>query len=101
MNYRKLYIKKIGEIPSDWEVHHIDGNRQNNSIKNLVALPIKLHKRLHTRQAMYFRARDLITNLYYVTSNEKKYYIENFHAYLDVRNEVYEYIILRNSKCNL
>ena len=47
-NYRKLWIKQYGEIPKDgdgrpYEIHHKDGNHSNNSLDNLVCIPIKEH----------------------------------------------------------
>ena len=47
-NYRKFYEKETGKkIPKDFDVHHIDFNRENNDIMNLVAMPKKLHQRYH------------------------------------------------------
>ena len=48
MNYRKLYedYYKI-EIPKGFDIHHIDADRKNNNINNLIMLPSKLHKALH------------------------------------------------------
>ena len=48
-NYRKIYADYYG-IKWDsklFEVHHIDRNRENNDIKNLVLLPKKLHREYH------------------------------------------------------
>lgn len=48
MNYRKYYEDKCNiKIPKDFEIHHIDGNRNNNNIKNLVMLPKELHQEYH------------------------------------------------------
>lgn len=48
MNYRKLYESHYGiKIPPGFEIHHIDFNRNNNEIKNLILLPKRLHRRLH------------------------------------------------------
>lgn len=48
MNYRKFYEEETGEtIPEGYEIHHIDHDRKNNDIDNLVALPKKLHRRYH------------------------------------------------------
>ena len=48
-DYRKLYADYYGISwdPAKFEVHHIDGNRQNNDIDNLILLPKELHQRLH------------------------------------------------------
>ena len=51
-NYRKFYEQKTGKkIPKDFDIHHIDFNRQNNDIINLVAIPKKLHLQYH--KALY------------------------------------------------
>ena len=41
--HRYKYIKEIGNIPDEWDVHHMDQNRENNNIDNLVALPKDEH----------------------------------------------------------
>lgn len=51
-NYIKLYERTFG-ITWDhkkYEIHHIDGNRDNNNIQNLVLLPKELHRDLHSVQ---------------------------------------------------
>ena len=48
MNYRKLYAKHYGiKIPPEYDIHHIDFDRNNNNIENLLLLPKKLHRKLH------------------------------------------------------
>lgn len=47
-NYREIYEYETGQlIPNGFHIHHIDGNRNNNHILNLVALPGKLHSAYH------------------------------------------------------
>jgi hypothetical protein len=54
MHYRKFYEKCTGkEVPKDFEVHHIDHDRSNNSIDNLVAIPKKLHHDYHKSYSQY------------------------------------------------
>ncbi len=54
MNYRKYYEEMCNlKIPSNCEIHHIDFNRQNNNINNLVMLPATLHTKYHTKLSEY------------------------------------------------
>jgi len=55
MHYRKIWEIHYGKIPKDesgksYEIHHIDGNRQNNSIDNLICLSIQEHYDVHYKQ---------------------------------------------------
>lgn len=54
MIYRRYYEKKCNiKIPKGYEVHHIDFNRENNDIMNLVLLPKELHKKYHKLLKQY------------------------------------------------
>ena len=48
-NYKKIYEDYFGIKwdPKQFEIHHLDMNRENNNISNLVLLPKKLHKEYH------------------------------------------------------
>jgi hypothetical protein len=55
INYRKIYETTNGSIPKDnngrtYDIHHIDGNVENNDPKNLVALSIIEHYNVHYSQ---------------------------------------------------
>lgn len=61
MDYRRIWKNYFGEIPIDekghsYEIHHIDGNRKNNSINNLMCIPIQEHYNIHYRQGDYAAA---------------------------------------------
>jgi hypothetical protein len=54
-DYRKIWESHYGLIPCDssgrrYEIHHIDGNRNNNNITNLKLVTIKEHYDLHYNQ---------------------------------------------------
>lgn len=54
-NYRKIYQQMIGPIPTDdegnsYDIHHLDGNPQNNSRDNLIALSRQDHYDIHYLQ---------------------------------------------------
>ena len=49
INYRKLYESHYNIlIPKSYELHHIDADRTNNNISNLIDLPKEFHKALHS-----------------------------------------------------
>ena len=54
MNYRKFYQEQVGRKydSSEFDIHHINGNRNDNDILNLVALPKKLHHQYHYYKGM-------------------------------------------------
>jgi hypothetical protein len=57
-NYRKIWESHYGKIPKDedgrpYEIHHKDGNRNNNHIDNLICIPIKEHYDIHYQQGDY------------------------------------------------
>ena len=52
VNYRKIYEDHYGQIPLDeegrsYDIHHIDGNHNNNDISNLKAVTIQEHYDIH------------------------------------------------------
>jgi len=54
-SYRKIYTDAYGPIPKDksgrsYEIHHKDGNHNNNDISNLQCIPIEDHFMIHLNQ---------------------------------------------------
>jgi hypothetical protein len=54
-NYRKIYEQHYGPIPKDsdgrtYEIHHIDGDRNNNDPSNLLCISIQEHYDIHYQQ---------------------------------------------------
>lgn len=48
-NYRVKYKRYYGiDFDKKYVIHHIDENRENNDIKNLLLLPLELHSKYHT-----------------------------------------------------
>ena len=45
--HRYIYEKYISKIPEGWQVHHIDCDRLNNLLSNLVCVPTEVHNYLH------------------------------------------------------
>jgi len=52
-NYRKVYESYYGAIPKDsngrsYEIHHVDGNHDNNNISNLKLVTIEEHYNINS-----------------------------------------------------
>jgi len=57
-NYKKIWIKNYGDIPKDefgrsYEIHHKDGDHNNNCIDNLMCITIQEHYDIHYKQGDY------------------------------------------------
>lgn len=62
--YRRFYEKHYGPIPKDssgrsYEIHHIDGNCNNNNITNLIAVSIQEHYDIHSAQGDWIECRSI------------------------------------------
>jgi len=54
-NYRKIWENEYGKIPKEpngrsYQIHHIDGNHENNEITNLQCVTLQEHYEIHLRQ---------------------------------------------------
>ena len=45
--HRGCWEAYCGAVPDGYDIHHMDGNRQNNEIENLACMPRGEHARLH------------------------------------------------------
>lgn len=57
--YRKIYQDHYGKIPKDtngrsFEIHHINGNHNDNHIENLIALSVQDHYNIHFSQKDWY-----------------------------------------------
>ena len=94
--YRKIYKNHVGPIPRDntgrtYDIHHIDGNRDNNHPDNLMALSIQEHYELHLKQKDYNAALRLAAKMKYTpaelskiaSDHQRKLVNEGIHILLD------------------
>lgn len=67
-NYRKIYEMYYGPIPIDetgrtYDIHHIDGNRDNNDPSNLIAVTKQEHYDIHYRQGDWAACQAILSHL--------------------------------------
>lgn len=61
MDFRKYYCNETGiKLNSSIHIHHIDKNRKNNHISNLVNLPGKFHIKYHK---LYYNLESIKLNI--------------------------------------
>lgn len=48
--HRYKYEREVGHIPDGWDVHHIDHDKTNNDIDNLVAIPKAIHAWIFSKE---------------------------------------------------
>lgn len=92
-NYRKFYFEQVGKKYSSktFDIHHINLNREDNRIDNLVALPKKLHHQYH-----FYKSLKDDTAGYDVdhigSSREEQYYKFYREKTLDIHQKFYSVI---------
>lgn len=99
MNYRAFYESELKvSLPESFEVHHIDENRENNLITNLVALPKELHQKYHLLKPktvltlVDFNLRGTIE----IGSASFQCYVHELTAFMYVRYECNKWIDYRD-----
>lgn len=100
MDYRKFYEKQTKlKLPKNFEVHHIDFNRNNNKISNLVALPRNLHKKYHNSICIF--SRDFKPNIQLVGicdygNGYNEYYKYSLEVFMETYKDCQIYIDFRD-----
>ena len=74
--HRKIYEDHYGPIPKDsagrsYEIHHIDGNHENNNIDNLLCVSIQEHYNIHYYSQGDFKACLIMSKRMDISPEEK------------------------------
>ena len=100
---RNKYIKElqIGKLSEMFEVHHIDMDRNNNDINNLVALPKKLHQHYHDhfRFISSIESPDINLNIKGLMRGGHAsfgYYLEQLTKYKNILTECSKWVDFRD-----
>ena len=110
MNYKKFYEECVGEKIDGrkYHIHHIDENRENNDIDNLLMLPKRLHLKYHYEKNRMFLQEPLccllVTELqpfldFGLTTNNMV--IDNIKRFTDVWSECQKWVDYKAYKMGL
>lgn len=61
--HRYVWEKEHGSIPNGFEVHHIDGNAENNELDNLTLMTVQEHREHHAKELSQERRDFMRKNL--------------------------------------
>ena len=86
-NYREKYKRYYNiKFDKNYVVHHIDGNRENNAISNLVLLPSKLHAKYHF-QKQIIEGYEIPTKICGNALHNQSFYLNCLEEFLKTLNE--------------
>ena len=96
MNYRKIWeTHNNKKIPDNYEIHHIDGNRNNNSPENLLCVSIEEHLKIHKSQHDWGAVQAILMRMNYdkeelsenSSKHQKQLIEENRHNFQKISKE--------------
>ena len=76
-NYRTKWKQYFGAIPKGYVIHHIDGERDNNRMNNLVCIDRKIHSKYHREHnhilfvSSHLKESNLHSRMFYLEELEK------------------------------
>lgn len=96
-DYRKKYKRHYGiDFDRTYVVHHIDEDRENNDINNLLLLPSALHSKYHTYKSMFLmcleHSNGFCLDLTYKGSSVRGWQFRELDNLRVVFNELQEWI---------
>jgi hypothetical protein len=97
-DYRKIYADYYG-IKWDsklFEVHHIDRDRENNDINNLVLVPKKLHREYHKYLSMIEWDIKSPEDFYNINQTDITHFYQ-YQEFLKIKSDLMLYVLLRNT----
>lgn len=97
-SYRLKYKRYYGiDFGREYVVHHIDENRENNNINNLLLLPLNLHSKYHTYKDMFnsIAKEGLCLDLTYSGSNLLAMQLSYLDDFVEIWREVQKWIELK------
>lgn len=97
INYRKYYEKCIGQkVSDDFHIHHLDSDRENNHIHNLVAIPKKLHSSYHRAELKFSDSLKILNSRRRFDGWDEERIPKYITEYMEIRNKLFNYEMQRD-----
>ena len=99
MDYRKIWFDKFPESNIKWIVHHINSDRKENNIMNLILIPKEMHAFYHYLNSII--KNDISTGFEFYNvidwwSFKQRKINKVFEKFFTVSNEILEFIEMRD-----
>lgn len=95
VDYRQLYRDYFGiEFDNTMVIHHIDFDRTNNDIDNLIMIPRRLHAKYHLHVSQLGGTGDGIIN-YDMRVNGDTYRIQELRGLADALDEIMQWVRIK------
>jgi len=100
--HKFIYEKANGPVPEGYDIHHIDFDRHNNDISNLIAIPRQQHKKYHYCVNRIRALAQNNTNIKFKSNKTKEdarykeLYRKGFRAVKIYNDENYEVVLMRD-----
>lgn len=83
MNYRKIWENYNNQkIPENYDIHHIDGNHNNNDPQNLICVSLQEHLDIHYKQKDWGAVQAILLRMTYdkeaISESASKAQIDRF-----------------------
>jgi len=102
--HKFVYESVNGPVPEGYEIHHIDFNKYNNDISNLIALPREQHKKYHACVNYMTGIVKIYKNMTQIPNSKKakderryrELYNQGFRPVKIYKDRDYEHVIMRD-----
>lgn len=96
-DYRKIYADYycVEWDSKLFEVHHIDRNRENNDVHNLVLLPKKLHREYHKIICVVENSYENINDVFNIGTQDS-FYSEKMKRLFEIKSDMMAFWVIQN-----
>lgn len=105
---REFYESETGlKVPDDFEIHHLNQNRKDDAIENLVAIPKKLHTEYHKTFPHWITQQPISLDTFTPaggvagTNNEFGFVLDSLQNHYEYFSQIQTWVLYRDSLIGL